>query len=381
MNVVFIIGILVAMASPSETAPYVVAWSTLLGGIIQVVVQLPALKRAGFSIRPSFKLHSPAVLSVAKLMLPAIFGAAVYQLTIFINTVFASLVGEGAVSALFYADRVVQFPIGIFSIALASVLLPVLSNAASTKDETGFNRNLLNSLRFTSFVIIPVSGFIAFFAQPIVELLFMRGKFGAADVTRVALAVQAYCVGLWGTSCHTMAVRAFIAKKDTVTPVIVGMITLSVTIFLSIILIGPISIPNNSGLGSGVGWIQQNSLIGVWAKQFNFGHAGIALSSSIGSIVSFLAIVAILKRRQLDLNFGPFLRTSIKTILATGLTILLTQHLGKVLHEVSDTSGGVLVAVQAAGSIVIFCLTSFILRIPENKETFLALQRLIGGRR
>jgi putative peptidoglycan lipid II flippase len=314
-------------------------------------------------------------------MLPAIFGAAVYQLTIFINTVFASLVGEGAVSALFYADRVVQFPIGIFSIALASVLLPVLSNAASTKDETGFNRNLLNSLRFTSFVIIPVSGFIAFFAQPIVELLFMRGKFGAADVTRVALAVQAYCVGLWGTSCHTMAVRAFIAKKDTVTPVIVGMITLSVTIFLSIILIGPISIPNNSGLGSGVGWIQQNSLIGVWAKQFNFGHAGIALSSSIGSIVSFLAIVAILKRRQLDLNFGPFLRTSIKTILATGLTILLTQHLGKVLHEVSDTSGGVLVAVQAAGSIVIFCLTSFILRIPENKETFLALQRLIGGRR
>lgn len=385
MNIVFILGIFLAMASSSEEAPYIVAWSTVIGGMVQVLVQLPALKKAGFSIRPSFRVNSPAVRSVAKLMLPAIFGAAVYQLTIFINTVFASLVGEGAVSALFYADRVVQFPIGIFSIALASVLLPVLSNAASTKDETGFNRNLINSLRFTSFIIIPVSGFIAFFAEPIVELLFMRGKFGTADATRVTLAVQAYCLGLWGTSCHTMAVRAFIAKKDTVTPVIVGMITLSITIFLSLIFIGPIASPGATGLGGWVAWIQQNSLLGSWAEELDLGHAGIALSASVGSIASLFAIVFVLARRHSELNFAPFLRTSIKTIVATGLTIILTTYLGKalheVLHEVSDTSGAILMGAQAFGSIVFFLLTAFLLRIPENKETFFALQRLIGGRR
>ena len=159
------------------------------------------------------------------------------------------------------------------------------------------------------------------------------------------------------------------------------MITLSVTIFLSLIFIGPIASPGATGLGGWVAWIQQNSLLGSWAEELDLGHAGIALSASVGSIASLFAIVFVLARRHSELNFAPFLRTSIKTIVATGLTIILTTYLGKALHEVSDTSGAILMGAQAFGSIVFFLLTAFLLRIPENKETFFALQRLIGGRR
>jgi len=369
MNVVFIIGILLAMLADFESAPYIVAWSTILGGAVQVLVQLPTLKRAGFNIWPTINLMAPAVRTTAKLMLPAIFGAAIYQLTIFVNTIFASVVGEGAISALFYADRVVQFPLGIYSIALASVLLPVLSNAVSQKDGDVFRRHILDSLRFTSFIIIPVSGFLALFALPIVELLFVRGQFDQSDAARVALAIQAYALGLWGTSCHTMAVRAFIAKKDTATPVFIGILTLATTIIFSLIFIGPITIMTAGGLDNILLLIQSHTMLGDLAENYELGHAGIALASSIAGTISFLVILSILKLRDPLLDLTNFIRSSILIVL---VTVFIVETVGII------TTG---VITQVAVSIVLFAALCHLLKIREFNETLAVAQRLLEGRR
>lgn len=373
MNVVFILGIIVAMFSDWQNAPFIVAWSTVIGGVVQVWVQLPALKKAGFSIWPSFKLLTPAVKSVAKLMLPAIFGAAVYQLTIFMNTVFASLVGEGAVSALFYADRVVQFPIGIFSVALASVLLPALSNASSQKDDAGFRLNLISSLRFTSFIIIPISAFLGLFASEIVDLLFVRGNFGADDAAMVTIAVQAYSLGIWGSSCHTVMIRAFIAKKDTKTPVLIGLASLVMTASFSLIFIGPIAYVKESTLSHWLSFAQGHSIIGDWASQFNLQHGGIALSSSLASTITLLVTAWALKLRHQDLDLGRFVTASIKTILAAILTIGVTQT---AIAQVSSISA----PLQIIGSIGVFIVFAGALKISELHETFSSIRRLVAGR-
>jgi putative peptidoglycan lipid II flippase len=373
MNIVFILGIVLAMFSDWQDAPFVVAWSTVIGGLVQVWVQLPALKKAGFSIWPSFKLLTPAVKSVSKLMLPAIFGAAVYQLTIFLNTVFASLVGEGAVSALFYADRVVQFPIGIFSVALASVLLPALSNASSQKDEAGFRLNLISSLRFTSFIIIPISAFLGLFASDIVDLLFVRGNFGADDAAMVTIAVQAYSLGIWGSSCHTVMIRAFIAKKDTKTPVMIGIASLFMTAIFSLIFIGPITYINHSALSYWLSFAQNHTFIGAWAGKFNLQHGGIALSSSLASTITLLVTAWALKRRHHGLDLSRFVTSSLKTIFAATLTLGVM----KALLTRFDATPMVL---QMLGSVGVFIVISGALKISELHETFSSIRRLVAGR-
>ncbi len=376
MNLVFIAGIILAMTQSISLAPYVVAWSIVVGGIVQVLVQLPALRRVGFNIIPSMRVFTPVVRDVIRLMLPAIFGAAIYQLTIFLNTVFASLLGEGAVSALFYADRVAQLPLGIYSIALASVLLPILSNAASDNDAAGFQKNLSLSLRYTSFLILPVSALLWLCAEDLVSVLFLRGEFNATDAMRTALAVKAYAFGLWGTSCHTMIVRAFIARKDTVTPVIVGIVMLLLTALLSLILIGPLPSQPLDFLGSFLYELQQSSLILDLASRFGLGHAGIALSSAVSSTVGFIIISLLLKKRRSDVSWSIVITSTIKCLIAVLLGSGLTIYIG------SAVSFSPLPNLLIKGLIfsATYVAISAIIKINELQATFGLLRRLIDGR-
>ena len=151
MNGVLIIGALCAMVFEPERATIILAYSVLVGGLVQIVVQITSCLRAGLSLRPSFNIIRRDVGEVVRLMIPATIGASVYQITIFIATLLASLLPSGSVSWLFYADRIAQFPIGIFSVALASVLLPALSTASANADSDRFRRSLADSLRYTSF--------------------------------------------------------------------------------------------------------------------------------------------------------------------------------------------------------------------------------------
>jgi putative peptidoglycan lipid II flippase len=331
MNICLILGAMLACFFTSETAIFILAFSVLIGGVVQVAVQIPILRKFGFSLLPGPKVFTKATKQILVLMLPAILGVAAYQLQILINTLLASVLKTGSVSWLFYADRVVQLPIGVFTVALSSVLLPTLAKAEAEKQTQDFSSNLINSLRYVSFVIIPISGILYFFAEPLTWLLFERGQFDSVSSFETARAVQNYSLGIWAVSSSSMLMRVFFAKKDTVTPTLIGVTTLALTLFFSLLFMGdPIS-----GSGKWLFQLVQNCreillpfaqhLNFIPTSLFNLGHAGLALASSTAMLCSFV-IVNILVARRNKLHWSPFVAATAKSLIAILLTITILNY-------------------------------------------------------
>lgn len=313
MNLVLIAGALAAGLYGEREASIVLAASVLIGGVIQILVQIPALRRSGLSIFPTSSIKSPAVREIGVLFVPALIGAAVYQISIFISTQLASVLEPGSVSWLSYADRLTQLPIGIFAIALSSVLLPTLSRAASSGNSDSFRQHLTDALRYSSALLIPATFFLCYFAEPIVALIFERGNFTSRSTHQTALAVQAFSLGIWSISCQSLVIRAFHAKKDTFTPTLVAAGTIMVSVAASLILMGPPS-PN------GTTWFHAmvnsgQSLLGSLLPLYSKGHVGLALSSSISFTASLFALFILISRRDSLIAWRDFLRATLESLL------------------------------------------------------------------
>jgi putative peptidoglycan lipid II flippase len=363
MNIVLIIGALVAIPFDPQTATLILAGSVIVGGIVQIAAQIPACSRAGLSLNPSFSILCSDVGKVVALMIPAIIGASVYQITIFIATVLASLVSTGAVSWLFYADRVAQFPIGIFSIALASVLLPALANASAKSDRSAFDKNIANSLRYTSFFIIPMSAGIWALALPITQMLFERGEFTAQSSLQTALALQALCLGLWATSCHSMIVRAFIARKDTVTPTIVGFASLLVNLIASLLLMGSIKLGDTpTGIVSFLSSLQ-SSLIKAIGVSGSLGHVGLALASSIAAFVSLCLVIIFFCARIKSFPWSALFIPALQAGLASLLMVSTIKASSSLTQAPSLTC-----AIGISTGAITFGLASWLLRSRELRD-------------
>lgn len=260
-------------------------------------------------------------------MVPAAFGAGVYQITVFTNTLFQSLLEEGTVSYLYNADRLIQLPIGIFSIALASVLLPTLASAAAAKDHSGFEENLSNALRFTSFVILPTAAGIFFFSEELISVMFERGAFDVESTRKTALVVKTLALGIWPVSCHSMVIRAFIARQDTRTPAYIAVLTLLVNLPLAICFMGP-PVSNATGFFGEVVLSAQELLKPI---TISWRHAGLGLASSISATCGLVVTVFLLKRKY-AVNLKSFIEASLKALLGTCLLIIVWDLFSDALH-------------------------------------------------
>ena len=365
MNLVLIIGALIAMPMAPRGACYMLSISVVVGGIVQIITQMPRLARAELSLLPPRSPFAPAVRDLLKLMAPAIIGASIYQITVFIATIFASLLQEGSVSWLFYADRVAQLPIGIFSIALASVLLPALAKAHAVEDRGGFEKTLVDSLRYTSFVIIPLATSIFVLALPIVELLFERGAFTQLSSERTAGALQALALGLWATSCHSMIVRGFIARKDTITPTIIGLFSLSTSVLVSILCMGT---PQSAD-----GGLVARAVIAVQAAlpfTFSLGHVGLALASSSAAFVSLILVSTLIHHRVSGINWGPFISATWRTLASSlAMAFAMKEALSFSIYPIAQ-----LILASTIG-VVVFVLISFILQSREMSESISIIKK------
>jgi putative peptidoglycan lipid II flippase len=364
MNVVLILGAALALPFNMESATWILALSVLLGGIVQVLTQIPACHKQGLSILPSSNIISPDIADVIRLMIPAVLGASVYQISIFLSTLLASLLPSGSVSWLFYADRIAQFPIGIFSVALASVLFPSLTNASARSDESAFKTNLANSIRYTSFFIIPMSCGIYVLALPITQLLFERGAFDIKSSVNTAAAVKALALGLWCASAHSMVVRALIAKRDTVTPGIIGAVSLLSNLLFALLLIGPLDTQtNNPGLLSDTAITLQRALLTGTGTSFSLGHAGLAMSSSAATVVSLTLVIAAFARRTGYFPWVAFISSTLRALIASfAMIATIGVAIGLFPTPLAKVFVGILVG---AGS---YLLASFALRSRELKE-------------
>lgn len=345
-------------------AAYILSVSVLIGGIVQVITQLPAIHRQSLRLILTTAFYSNATKQTIKLMLPAILGATIYQLTIMIMTMFASLQEAGSVSWLFYADRIIQLPIGVFSIALASVLLPHLSQARVNKDNIAFHQYLLDSLRYSSFVLIPIIGFIYLYTESIVSLLFERGAFDQTAVINTARAVRIMSFGIWFTTCHSMMTRALISRNDTKTPTLIGGISLISTVFFIIIFSGN-SVTTNDQLSQ---LIRQSAV--YLHTTYSLGFAGLPLSSTLSTALSFLLIFIILSYKETGINWKIFIVSTLKTLAAVVLTILILNSL-----FINFFNGNLLLyfVIQGILFYVIFLTISFILGNRELKDCSMKL--------
>lgn len=321
MNVVLITGGLVALLFSPEEAAIVLGISVVIGGVVQVVIQLPTLRRLNLSLWPHRLTVSQPLRTIGRLLVPALVGATVYQLAVFASTLLASLLEDGAISWLFYADRITQLPLGVFTVALGSVLLPSLSSARAAGRESEFSSLLQASLRSLSFIIVPIAGYLFFFAEELVPLLFERGAFTARDSAATAQVVTIISLGLWGASAQGLLARSFIAEKNTLTPTLNGIVVLFVSVLTSAWAMGPVAQGSNV-VGDGVNWLQiQLSTLGAPSPQL--GAAGVALGTVIGPLVGFL-LLASYRRFSLVVTTLPFLLLSIGV---TSIAGILSSHI------------------------------------------------------
>ncbi len=274
--------------SPHLSQPVVgTAIGVIIGGVLQVLLQLPPIIKKGVSLCPKWMPVHPAVKRIGLLMLPAIFGSAIYQLNQYIGMLLATFLPEGSVSWLYYADRIVQFPLGVFAIAISTAALPSLSRQAAEKDMQHFFDILNHSLNLTLFIAIPSMVGLIILGEPVITLFLERGAFDSTDTVKTVQALCFYSAGLWAFSGLRVIVSGFYAIQDTKTPVKVAAVALIAYLLFSLVLMGPLK------------------------------HGGLALSLSLASAIQFGLLLYFLKKKLADWDLYPVIKSTFKIIAAS----------------------------------------------------------------
>ncbi len=245
------------------------AWGVLAGGLAQLLYQLPALKKIGMLVLPRLNLRDAGVWRVLKQMLPAILGVSVSQISLIINTIFASFLVAGSVSWMYYADRLMELPSGVLGVALGTILLPTLAKTYANKDRDEYSRIMDWGLRLCFLLVLPCTLALAVLAEPLTVALFQYGKFSATDAAMTQRALIAYSVGLLAIILVKVLAPGFYAQQNIRTPVKIAIFTLVCTQLFNLALIGPLQ------------------------------HAGLALAISLGACLNAGLLFWKLRSQQL----------------------------------------------------------------------------------
>ncbi|MEW5056775.1 MAG: murein biosynthesis integral membrane protein MurJ [Cycloclasticus sp.] len=251
------------------------AWGVLLAGVVQLVFQFPYLYKLGLLPRLRYDRDHAGVRKIMKLMLPALFGVSITQLNLLLDTVLASFLVAGSVSWLYFSDRLVEFPLGIFGIALATAILPNLSKSYAAGKHEEFSSSLDSALRWVVLLGLPAALALFFLAQPMLATLFQYDAFSPADVDMSALSLMAYAIGLPAFILIKVLVPGFTARQDMKTPVRIGVYSVLSNMLMSLVLV------------------------------FFLQHAGLALATSLAAFINAaLLFRALLKAGVLKLQQG-----------------------------------------------------------------------------
>jgi len=332
------------------------AVGVLLGGALQLLLQIPVLYRFGFPLRPRFEFSHPAVRRIALLMGPAVFGVGVYYLNITVGLILASLLPQGSVSYLYYAQRLFEFPQGIFTVSVAQAVLPSMSRQVAVGEKEGMKESLGFALRLTLFITIPAMTGLLLCATPIFSLLFMGGAFNYDKAVNCAIALFYYSLGLSLVALVRVLVPAFYALQDTKTPVKVAFIAFIFNLLFSLMLMGPLR------------------------------HGGLALASTLSALCQMAILLYLLRRK-----IGPFCGRGITLagakamIAAVPMAALVYWVLGLVQWQAQGhklVKGGALGGAIAAG-VAIYLLCAYLLRIGEVHELVMLVRkkRKLRGKR
>ncbi len=317
LNVAMIVSALISFRYMKEPI-YGLSIGVIVGGILQLAVQMRPLLKRGVPFCISKNLYHPGAIQAGKLFFPRLLGAGVYQLTVFVDTFCASLadiVGPGGISAIYYSNRIIQFPMGIFSVALASAVLPTLSGLAAQKDLDQLKRTVVFSLENIFFVMFPTSIMIMLLSTPLIRVLFERGEFDPYSTAVTSSALFFMGIGLFSFGGIKILVTAFHALQDTKTPVKVAACCLLLNTALNFLLMKPLKV------------------------------GGIALASSIAATVDFSWLFYALDKKLGGINTGfrEFILKVLTATIITGAVVYgLWRYIGIPLESVRLTVVGLL---------------------------------------
>ena len=249
LNVAFIVGAAL-FADRFDPPVLVLAWAVFAGGVLQLAFQVPFLIKLKVMPRWRMDWSHPGVRRVLGLMAPALFGVSVAQISLLINTIFASFLETGSVSWLYYADRLMELPAGVLGVALGTILLPSLSKYHAAANTHEYSRLLDWGLRITILLAVPAAAALAVLALPLVATLFKYGAFRVDDAWMTCRALVAYSVGLVGMILVKILAPGFYARQNVVTPVKIGVLTLVATQLMNAAFIGPL---RHAGLALAIG--------------------------------------------------------------------------------------------------------------------------------
>jgi putative peptidoglycan lipid II flippase len=329
----------VFMISPFMADPVTgLAIGVLIGGALQLILQMPFLIKKGLLFWKTANFCHPGLKRVGILMIPAVVGATVHQFNILVGTLLASLLPEGSVSYLYYADRLVEFPLGVFAIATATAVLPSLSKQAAVKDFKALSDTFGYAMNLVFFITIPSMVGLIVLREPIVALLFKRGAFDIETTRKTAEALLYYSVGLWAFSAVRIVVSTFYALQDTKTPMQMAVISIVANIGLSILLMGPLK------------------------------HGGLALATSLASMLNLGLLIYKLRMKIGALKWGGIFKSTCKSAICSAIMGLAVWAAGFWILP-SKSGSALMLLLGVIISIIIGCilyaLFSFLLKSRE----------------
>jgi putative peptidoglycan lipid II flippase len=322
-----------------------VAIGTLIGGALQAGIQWPALRREGFTYSPVFDTADPGVRQMLLLMGPGIIGIAGVQVNLFINTLLATSQGQGAVSWLNYAFRLMYFPIGLFGVSIATASLPTIARAAARQDLQDLRVSLSRALRLIIVLNLPATIGLVVLAEPIVKLLFEHGHFTTADASRTAAALSCYAPGLVGYCAIKLAVPSLYSLRDSRTPVLVSLVGVVSNVAISVVLVRPL------------------------------GYLGLALGTSIGATINGTLLLVILRKRLGGIDGS---RLAVATMKITAASIVMALSTWATI-QIGDATTTVARAAHVGAAIAVGVVTlvaaARVLRLRELDEAIAMVTR------
>ena len=331
-----------------------IAIDSLIGGVAQLALQWPALRREGFRYRPALDWHDESLRRVLVLMGPGTIGLAATQVNVFVNTVLATGEGTGAVSWLNYAFRLMYLPIGLFGVSIATATLPAVSRHVAQNDEAGARRTIADGLSLMTMLNVPATIGLMLLATPIVRVIFERNAFTAADTAATAAALQFYALGLLGYSVVRIASPTFYALGQNRTPVIVSVATVLVNAALNIVLVRVM------------------------------GYQGLALGTSIAALFNAVLLMILLRRRLHGIEggrvFHSFVRIAAASALMGAATFATDRALALWLPGDALVVQIVRVAATIGVALVVLAGAAHVLHVREFREGMALVTRRLARR-
>ena len=330
------------------------SWGVVIGGVAQLVSQFPALRAVGYRYVADFKWNDSGVRQILKLMGPAVIAASVTQVNVVVNSMFAYGVGEGAVSWLSYAFRLMQLPIGVFGVAVATVTLPALSRAAIGGIDKDFGPTLSKGLKLVMFLVFPATVGLVLLAQPIISLLYERGNFSEVDRVATAGALQAYGAGLLFYAGLKVLQPAFYAIDKRWFPMMASIMALLVNIGCNYLFV----------------------------FVFKWGHESLALTTSIVASLNFIFLYAMMTRYAGDVGTKGLIVAFLKIGGATGVMAVVCYFGNRMLFGDLTGMGLLLKAALVMGLVGVaagaYFVSALALRVDEVTEMVALVRKRIG---